>query len=139
MSSSKTKNKERCIRCSKTFLTAKTRLKCTQCVMFLHKIYSRITKQECLEYKLGVFKFVYIFCTDYTYITCTRHVYYGHNVVLCNGCDKWIHRKCACLINKQYFKLQSEGNEEACYCGPCNSLMIPFSNVSNVDVKKKIN
>ena len=43
--------------------------------------------------------------------------------MLCSGCDKWIHKKCASLTKEQYHKLQSEG-------------MIPFCNVSNGDLKK---
>ena len=136
MSSSKTNNKERCIRCSKTFLTTKSRLKCTKCVSVLHQRCSRVTRQEHLEYKQCVFKFVCQFCTDYTCIKCAKHVYYGQNAVLCNGCDRWIHKNCPGLINEQYQKLQSEGNEETCYCSPCNSLMFPFFNVSNLDLKK---
>ena len=34
MSSSKTNNRERCIRCNKTFLTARIGLKCTKCACF---------------------------------------------------------------------------------------------------------
>ena len=108
MLSSITNNKERCIRCTKIFLTAKSRLKCTQCARFLHQRYCRITRQEHLEYKQGVCQF----CSDCICIRCAKHVYYGHNAVLCNGCDKWIHKKCAGLIKEQYHKLQSEGNEE---------------------------
>ena len=136
MSSSKANNKERCIRCTKTFLTAKNRLKCTKCTSFLHQRCSRVARQEHLENKQGVFRFVCRICTEYTCIRCAKPVYYGQNAVLCNGCDKWIHKKCAGLTNEQYYKLQSGGNEETWYCGPCNSLMFPFFNVSNVDLKK---
>ena len=39
---------------------------------------------------------------------------------------------CAGLTNEQYHKLKSEGNTETWYCNPCNSLMFPCFNVSNV-------
>ena len=93
MSSSKTNNKERCIGCTKTFLTTKTGFKCDQCVGsmcgfkcdqcagFLHQRCSRITRQEYLEYKQGVFKSARQFCTDYTCTRCAKHIYYGHNAV----------------------------------------------------------
>ena len=55
-----------------------------------------------------------------------KHVYYGQNAALCNGCDKWIHKKCVSLTNEKYHKLQSEGNEETWYCSSCKSLMFPF-------------
>ena len=118
MSSSKTNNKERCMKCTKTFLTAKSRLKCTKCVSFLHQRCSKITRQEQLEHKQGVFEFLCQFCTC---IRCAKHVYYGQNAVLCNDCDKWIYKKCAGLTNKQCHKIQLKGNEETWYCSPCNS------------------
>ena len=100
MSSSKTNNKERCINCTKNFLTAKRRFKYTKWVSVLHQRCSRVTRQEHLEYKQRVFKIVCQFCTDYTCIRCVKHVCYGQNAVLCNGCDKWIHKKCASLTNE---------------------------------------
>ena len=81
MSCSKTNSKERCIRCTKTFLTTKTGFKCDQCASFLHQRCSRITRQEHLEYKQGVFKSARQFCIDYTCIRCAKHIYYGHNAV----------------------------------------------------------
>ena len=57
-------------------------------------------------------------------------------MLLCNGCNKWIHKKCANLTNEQYQKLQSEGNEETWYCSLCKSLMLLSFNVSNGDLKK---
>ena len=122
MSSFKASNKERCIKFTKT-LTAKSRLKCTKCASVLNQRCSRVTRQEHLEYKQGVFKVICQFCTDYIYIRCVKHVYYEQNTVLCNGYDKWIHKKCSGLTNEQYHKLQSEGNEETWYCSPCKSLM----------------
>ena len=80
MSSSKTNNKERCIRCTKTILTAKSRLKYTKGARALHERCSRVTRQEDLN------------------VDCAKLVYYGQNAVLCNGCDKWIHKKCVGLI-----------------------------------------
>ena len=85
MSSSKVNSKERCIRCTKTFVTAKTRLKCAKCVSFLYQRCSRVTRQEHLEYKQGTFKFVCQFCTEYMCLRCAKHVYYGQNAVLCTG------------------------------------------------------
>ena len=58
--------------------------------------------------------------------------------MLCNGCYRWILKKCAGLTNQQYHNLQSQGNDETWHCGPCNSLMFPFFNVSIADLKKNL-
>lgn len=86
---SKTKNKEKCIKCSKTFLTAKNRFKCDRWARFLHHRCSKTATQEYFEYKQGVFKFICQLCADYICIRCARHVYYGYKAVLCNGCEKF--------------------------------------------------
>ena len=72
----------------------------------------------------------------YMHYMCETCLYYGQNAVLCNDCDKWIHKKCASLTNEQHHKLQSEGNEETWYCSPCKSLMFPFFYLYYGDLKK---
>ena len=62
---SKTKNKEKCIKCSKTFLIAKNRFKCDRWARFLHHRCSKTATQEYFEYKQGVFKFICQLCADY--------------------------------------------------------------------------
>ena len=52
----------------------------------------------------------------------------------CDGCNLWIHQKCAGLTKKQYELLQKEGEDEPWYCRPCKKNMFPFFDLTNIQI-----
>ena len=98
---------EKCI-CTKGFLSERQlRLTCTQCSSLLHLKRTGLTKQNYTAYKKGKKDYVCLFCLDYKCIICDRYVYDRQGGVFCDGCQLWIHRKCANLTKTEYVDLKT--------------------------------
>ena len=78
-------------------------LECFKCNKSLHLKCIRSDKRRLLKYIQGNLEFVCQFCTDYTCHHCNKHVYYGQKAILCDGCQKWSHKKMCWIYNTSIF------------------------------------
>ncbi|KAK9887220.1 hypothetical protein WA026_021063 [Henosepilachna vigintioctopunctata] len=61
---------------------------------------------------------------------CKRDVYDDQEAVLCDGCNKWMHRGCINMSQKTYQRISK--NKEEWFCEDCKK-----DKASITDVKKK--
>ena len=63
---------------------------------------------------------------------CHKKVQARHRAIQCDLCDNWVHLKCNFLDHNTYQKLKQD--DEYWYCIKCNKLLIPFSNLTDVQL-----
>ena len=126
----------KCIKCTRNFLSERQlQLSCMQCSSSLHLKCTGLSKQSFSEYKKGKKDFVCLFCCDYKCIWCAQHVYDRQEGVFCDGCQLWIHRKCANLTKDEYKELATCQNEDPWYCKNCKRNMFPFYDLNDLKIK----
>ena len=127
---------DKCIKCTRKFLSERQlQLSCIQCSSSLHLKCTGLSKQSFSEYKKGKKDFVCLFCRDYKCIRCAQHVYDRQEGVFCDGCQLWIHRKCANLTKDEYKELTTSQNEDPWYCKNCKRNMFPFYDLNDLKIK----
>ena len=67
---------EKCIKCTKPFLSMRQKtLKCLKCLNSLHIKSSTTDNRQYLSYKNGKKDFICEYCVDYSSLKCDKHVY----------------------------------------------------------------
>ena len=85
-------------------------------------------KDKCLKCKN--LKCNCIYCKNYSCLKCDKHIFDNVDSVCCDKCDKWIHKTCANISDKNYKGMQkNKPGEEIWLCIRC--LDFPFSNIDN--------
>ena len=74
-----------------------------------------------------------LFCRDYKCLLFDQHVY-DRQGVFCDGCQLWIHRKCATISTNEYKELTSQ-NKDPWYCKNCIRNMFPFYDLNDSKIK----
>ena len=123
-----------CLKCNKIILSSqKYKLKCSSCKfdLLLHRC-SHLNMQQYVNYTCGKIDFICQFCNLYNCLKLDKLVYDKHNSVQCDGCNLWIHQKCASLTKKQYELLQKAGQGEPWYCRSCRRKeKFPYFDLTN--------
>ena len=89
--SSKTLN-SKCIKCSKGFLNTKWKtVWCTLSSNHLHLKCTDLNKNTYHNFS-GDKDFICQYCSQYSGISCEKHVYDKKGGIFCDGCDLWTHR-----------------------------------------------
>ena len=70
----------------------------------------------------------------YPCISCQKAVAKNHKAICCDSCNKWIHIKCNYIDKKTYINLQRSNS--SWFCINCIKKIIPFSNLSDDELKK---
>ena len=94
------KIKEKCLKCKKPVSSRQNRINCNLCKEVFHLKCTELTKSKFQSYQKGKLLFNCIYCTNYSCLKCDKHVYDNVGKACCNKCDKWIHKSCANIREK---------------------------------------